>query len=93
MQSINKVIRNYNCIATCSDDFTVRIWNERKGEIVQNKVKHVYFGHIDKVTCLETDYNLLVSGSNDGTVIFWKNDQIHSQHKFSSSIVNLLKCS
>lgn len=91
-QQINQVVCYRKGVATCSDDFTVRIWNEEKGQIVHSKVKHAYSGHAGNVVCLETFEDILVSGSQDGSVIFWKNDQIHCTFKSTSTVSNLLTC-
>jgi WD40 repeat protein len=52
LQPINQVISYRDGIATCSDDFTIRIWNLSDDNIIQSKIKHAYFGHTGKVKCL-----------------------------------------
>jgi WD40 repeat protein len=92
LQPINQVTVYRDGIATCSDDFTVRIWNVEKGQITQSKAKHAYFGHTGKVTCFEKYEDFLVSGSSDQTVIFWRKDENHCTFKSTAAIKNILAC-
>ena len=56
------------CIATGSDDHTVRIWKNTAGADCQ-----VLHGHLGPITCLTfvNDRQLLVSGSADRTLKVW----------------------
>lgn len=49
---INQIINYKNGIVTCSKDFTLRIWMQIDGHVVQNKSKHIYSGHTGDVTCV-----------------------------------------
>lgn len=96
LQPINQVVyfALEKQIITCSDDFTVRVWECQKNNIIPSKSKHIYSGHQDKVNliCSFSSHNLFASASKDHTLIFWKNSHIHSSIKVPSSIKGLLYC-
>lgn len=81
-------------IITCSDDFTVRVWEFQNAKIIPCKNKHIYSGHEDKVTllCSFSSHNLFASASKDKTLIFWKNTRIQYSTKLPETIKSLLYC-
>ena len=63
---------NARTIVTAGTSSVVTVWefDSRRKSLT---VKHSLHGHIDAVTCLaaSTSYNMIVSGSRDGTAIVW----------------------
>lgn len=63
---------NARTIVTAGTSSVVTVWefDSRRKSLT---VKHSLHGHIDAVTCLaaSTPYNMIVSGSRDGTAIVW----------------------
>lgn len=63
---------NARTIITAGTSSVVTVWefDPRKKSLV---VKHSLHGHTDAVTCLaaSSSYNVIVSGSRDGTAIVW----------------------
>src|SRR5690625_3745119 len=59
-------------IISCSMDKTIKIW-----DIDNNQVKHTLIGHERGVTCIVYDIlnDELISGSEDCTLKFWKDNQ------------------
>lgn len=63
---------NSRTIITAGTSSVVTVWELDSRRKLLN-VKHSLYGHTDAVTCLaaSTAYNIIVSGSRDGTAIIW----------------------
>lgn len=63
---------NHKTIITAGTSSVVTVWefDSRRKTLI---VKHSLHGHMDAVTCLaaSSSYNIIVSGSRDGTAIIW----------------------
>jgi WD40 repeat protein len=78
-----------NRVLTASEDMTIRQWVNNNEKTVPNSEMHILAGHKDKVTCLGTYHNFLISGSKDNSIIFWHKDKIWTKKAFNSSIVSI----
>jgi WD40 repeat protein len=59
---------NGGFVASCSDDYTINVWDPQSWLSVQ-----IYKGHINYVTTLDQiDSDTIVSGSFDGTIHIWR---------------------
>jgi WD40 repeat protein len=63
-----KFIANGNLLASGSADYTIKIWELEKGEVIKN-----FTGHMNDILCFACSTNgmTLVSGSADRTIKLW----------------------
>lgn len=59
---------NANILASCSDDFTIRLWSITKQKCIKIFKKHTY--HVTTLKFISKG-NLLISGSADETITIW----------------------
>jgi WD40 repeat protein len=55
-----------SCIVSCSDDYTLRLWNAELGQCI-----YELRAHHSRVTCFDTQPDHICSGAADGSVCFW----------------------
>ncbi|XP_043271793.1 WD repeat and FYVE domain-containing protein 3 isoform X2 [Venturia canescens] len=74
MQSSGEIVAcvcpSSKLIVTAGTSSVVTVWEYAKRQL---SIKQSLYGHIDAVTCLSSSpaYNVIVSGSRDGTAIIW----------------------
>lgn len=87
--TINDLIgSNESEVVTCSDDFTVRLW---QGEEPFSTSK-ILSGHQGKVRCLESYREYIFSGSSEREVFVWKGRKLFHQLKASSEVDAMMSC-
>lgn len=74
---INSIaVTNQGEVATCSDDFTVRIWQGEE----PFSIGKIMAGHKGKPKCLEAYREFLFSGSSEKEIIVWRDRKLF--HRF-----------
>lgn len=87
----NKINENIHSFVTCSHDETAMLWN---WDYELNKIEHVYTfkGHCRSVDCVDSLYDLIVTGSYDCHLKIWsivEDENVTSKSKLQSPILTL----
>lgn len=90
--AITALVAHQNHVFSGSADMTVRRWNSVKGTLVQDNKKHVLTGHTSRVNCFLSVSPLLLSGSNDKTIIAWFDSTIATHRLFGSAVKKIVLC-
>jgi WD40 repeat protein len=89
MMAINDFIINEKGeVVTCSDDFTLRVWQDEE----HFAIKKILAGHKSGVVCLELYANCVISGSKAGEVAVWKDYKLFFMLQGLPPVEELLVC-
>jgi len=82
------IISSQSDVVTCSDDFTVRLWQGEE----PFRTSKILAGHTAQIRCLESYREYIFSGSSENEVLVWQDRKLLHRIQAHSSVEALMSC-